>query len=59
MQEVVELKLTVSKIETAKSIEVTASLTFIKIYSLRRPLSVTTDKLLISEEAVRALDRRE
>ncbi len=58
MQEVVELKFTVSRIESVARNENVLGLVFYQMLLTKNSLSVVTDRLLVSDEAVRVLDIR-
>ena len=56
MQEVVELKFTVSKIDNVMRNERVLGLTFCGMVLTKKSQDVVTDRLLVSEEGVRVLD---
>ncbi len=58
MQESVKLKLTLRKLHTSQQKAVVLGLTFARFTLHQRTEDVTTDRLLVSEEAVRVLDSR-
>jgi hypothetical protein len=58
MQQVVELKFTVSRMDNAMKIENVWGLTFCGMVLTKKSQDVVTDRLLVSEEGVRVLDIR-
>jgi hypothetical protein len=58
MQEVVELKFTVSRIDNEMQNERILGLTFCGMVLTKKSQDVVTDRLLVSEEGVRVLDVR-
>jgi len=54
----VKLKLTLRKLHTSQQKAVVLGLTFARFTLHQRTEDVTTDRLLVSEEAVRVLDSR-
>ena len=59
MQEIVELSLGLKKISTATYVTTRSGITFTRTLMFMTTVKVSTDKLLVSDEAVRVLDRRE
>lgn len=57
MQEIVDLKISLRKFHTANSMAKMLGLTFARMTLLDTTEEVTTDHLLVSDEAVRVLDR--
>lgn len=53
---VVELKLSIEKVQTAKAERESSGLRFVKMISFVSTETITTDRLLITEEAVRSLN---
>jgi hypothetical protein len=58
MQEIVELKFTVSKIESVSKNENVLGLVFYQMLLTKNSQNVVTDRLLVSDEAIRVLDVR-
>jgi len=58
MQQVVELRFTVSKIDSVTRNESVLGLTFCGMVLTKKSQDVVTDRLLVSEEGVRVLDIR-
>ena len=58
MQQVVELRFTVSRIDNAMKNESVLGLTFCDMVLTKKSQDVVTDRLLVSEEGVRVLDIR-
>jgi hypothetical protein len=58
MQEVIELKFTVSRIDNEMQNERILGLTFCGMVLTKKSQDVVTDRLLVSEEGVRVLDVR-
>ena len=58
MQEVVELKFTVSRIDNVMKNESVLGLVFCDMVLTKKSEHVVTDRLIISEEGVRVLDVR-
>jgi hypothetical protein len=56
LQEIVALKISVRKFQTSQSKANVLGLTFARFTLLQATEDVTTDHLLVSEEAVRVLD---
>ena len=59
MQEVVELSFGVKRISSATYTREQSGITFTRILLFVATVKVSTDRLLVSDEAVRVLDRRE
>jgi len=58
MQQVVELRFTVSRIDNVTQNESVLGLTFCGMLLTKKSQDVVTDRLLVSEEGVRVLDIR-
>jgi len=58
MQQVVELRFTVSRIDSVTQTESVLGLTFCDMVLTKKSQDVVTDRLLVSEEGVRVLDIR-
>jgi hypothetical protein len=58
MHEVVELKFTVSRVDSTKRDENVLGLVFCNMVLTKRSQNVVTDRLVISDEGVRVLDIR-
>ena len=58
MQQVVELKFTVSRIDNVMKNESVMGLTFCGMVLTKKSQDLVTDRLLVSEEGVRVLDIR-
>jgi hypothetical protein len=58
MQQVVELRFTVSRIDNVMQNESVLGLTFCDMVLTKKSQDVVTDRLLVSEEGVRVLDIR-
>jgi hypothetical protein len=58
MQELVRLKLSLRKLHTSEMKSEVFGLTFARFTLYQRTEDVTTDRLLVSDEAVRVLDTR-
>jgi hypothetical protein len=58
MQELVRLKLSLRKLHTSEMKAEVLGLTFARFTLYQRTEDVTTDRLLVSDEAVRVLDTR-
>jgi hypothetical protein len=58
MQEVVELKFTVSKMESVTTNDRVLGLVFCDVVLTKRSENVVTDRLIVSDEGVRVLDIR-
>jgi hypothetical protein len=56
MQEVVELRLTITKLEVASIYKETMGLTFVRRVLFHVNETIPTDHLLVSDEAVRVMD---
>ena len=56
MQEVVELRLTITKLQIASVDTERTGLTFVRRILFRAHETISTDHLLVSEEAVRVMD---
>ena len=59
MQDVVELTVGLTKIGSATYVLQRSGISFKRMLLYMTTVNVSTDKLLVSEEAVRVLDRRE
>jgi len=59
LREIVELKVELSKMESATLGNRVAGIVFLRMLLLRRSEAIVTDRLLVSEEGVRVLDLRE
>ena len=59
MQEVVELSFGVRRLSSATYKWVQSGITFTRMLLFVATVKVSTDRLLVSDEAVRVLDRRE
>ncbi len=59
MQEVVELSVGLKKISSATFVTQKSGISFTRTLLFVTTVKVSTDKLLVSNEAVRVLDRRE
>jgi len=58
MQEVVKLRLTITRLEMASIHRQTLGLTFMRWVLFSLNVTIPTDHLLLSEEAVRVLDTK-
>ena len=59
LQEVVELSFGLKKITSATYVTQRSGISFARTFLFVTTVRVSTDKLLVSDEAVRVLDRRE
>ena len=59
MQDVVELRVGLTKLSSATYVLQKSGISFRRTLLFMTRVSVSTDRLLISDEAVRVLDRRE
>lgn len=59
MQEVTELRLSLKRIGTATYVAQRAGIGFKRMLIFQTTVTVPTDRLLVSDEAVRVLDSRE
>ncbi len=59
MQAITELRISLKRIETATYVAQRAGIGFKRMLIYQTTITIPTDRLLVSEEAVRVLDRRE
>lgn len=59
MQQVVELSFPLKRLNSATYVTQKSGITFPKTFLFVTTVMVSTDRLLVSDEAVRVLDRRE